>query len=89
MPDHWHGLLQLGQSDTLSLAMNRFKALTAKVLRRQVGVEGAIWARAFHDHALRHEEDLQGTARYIVLNPVRAGLVRRIGDYPFWNAIWL
>jgi len=28
-------------------------------------------------------------ARYIVMNPKRAGLVERVGDYPHWDAIWL
>jgi hypothetical protein len=28
-------------------------------------------------------------ARYIVYNPVRAGLVSRIGDYPHWDAVWV
>jgi hypothetical protein len=28
-------------------------------------------------------------ARYIVANPLRAGLVSRVGHYPFWNAVWL
>jgi hypothetical protein len=28
-------------------------------------------------------------ARYIVANPLRAGLTRRLGDYPLWDAIWL
>jgi len=28
-------------------------------------------------------------ARYIVANPLRAGLVERIGDYPLWDATWL
>lgn len=50
---------------------------------------GAIWARAFHDRALRSDEHVLSAARYLVLNPVRAGLVQRIGDYPYWDAIWL
>ena len=45
--------------------------------------------RAFHDHALRANEDLRQAARYVIANPIRAGLVRRVGDYPFWNAIWV
>jgi REP element-mobilizing transposase RayT len=45
--------------------------------------------RAFYDHALRQDEDVQGVARYIVANPLRAGLVENIGDYPLWDAIWL
>ncbi len=28
-------------------------------------------------------------ARYVVANPLRAGLVERIGDYPLWDAIWV
>jgi hypothetical protein len=28
-------------------------------------------------------------ARYLVANPLRPGLVERIGDYPYWNAVWL
>ncbi|MBB5859537.1 hypothetical protein GGR69_001194 [Xanthomonas arboricola] len=28
-------------------------------------------------------------ARYLIANPLRAGLVARVGDYPFWDAIWL
>jgi hypothetical protein len=38
---------------------------------------------------VRSDEDVQAIARYIVANPIRAGLVKRVGDYPFWNAIWL
>jgi hypothetical protein len=47
-----------------------------------------VWERGFHDRALRHEDDLVDMARYLVLNPVRARVVRRIGDYPYWDAIW-
>ncbi len=28
-------------------------------------------------------------ARYIIANPLRAGLVGRVGDYPLWDAVWL
>ena len=35
------------------------------------------------------EDDLFAVARYIVANPVRAGLVERIGDYPFWDSAFL
>jgi len=38
---------------------------------------------------MRKEEDLQALARYIVANPLRAGLVKRVGDYPHWDAMWL
>jgi putative transposase len=37
---------------------------------------------------MRREEHLESMARYVIENPVRAGLVSRIADYPFWNADW-
>ena len=48
-----------------------------------------IWQPNYHDHAVRRDEDLRVLARYIVANPLRAGLVERIGDYPWWDSIWL
>ena len=88
MPDHVHLLLQLGQSE-LSTIMKRLKARSAVVLNREIGRRGRFWAPGFHDHALRKEEELISVARYIVANPLRAGLVNHVADYPFWNAEWL
>jgi REP element-mobilizing transposase RayT len=48
-----------------------------------------VWQRGFHDHALRRDEDIVRVARYIVANPLRAGLVSRIGDYPLWDSVWV
>ncbi len=89
MPDHVHWLLQLGERGELSVVASRLKSASARHANRALGRVGTVWARAFHDHALRSEDDLQDTARYVVANPLRAGLVTRIGDYPFWNAVWL
>ena len=89
MPDHAHWLLQLGETDSLGDVVSRLKSASSRHSNRTLGRTGPLWSKAFHDHALREEEDLQAVARYIVANPLRAGLVKRIGDYPFWNAIWL
>jgi len=83
MPDHLHWLMQLGSDKSLSSVVATIKSVSAHRLGRK------IWQDGFHDHALRKEEDIQGTARYIVANPLRAGLVKNIGDYPHWDAIWL
>jgi putative transposase len=89
MPDHWHGLVSLGDGDSLPGLINRIKSHSARIVRSECGMQERVWADGFHDHALRSEEDLVDVARYIVLNPFRAGLVGRIGDYPYWDAIWL
>lgn len=89
MPDHAHWLLQLGEVDNLGDVIGRLKSASSRHTNRTLNRMGSLWSQAFHDHALREEDDLQAVARYIVANPLRAGLVKRIGDYPFWNAIWL
>jgi len=89
MPDHVHWLFQLGSDADLSSTIKRFKARSAHRVNRHLHRQGVLWQKAFYDHALRHDEDLQGIARYIVANPLRAGLVEHIGDYPLWDAIWL
>ena len=89
MPDHWHGLIELGPVDTLSTLIGRIKGATANAINAQRKTRGGVWSDGFHDHAIRRDQDVVSVARYIVLNPVRAGLVQRVGEYPFWDAIWL
>ena len=89
MPDHWHGIVEIGSCESLSDVMRRFKAVTATEVNRNERRVGSVWASGYHDHALRFEEDLVGVARYVVANPLRAGLCERIGAYPFWDAVWL
>ncbi|WP_346833673.1 transposase [Pseudomonas abietaniphila] len=88
MPDHFHWLIELHDS-TLSTLMRRAKSRSAHSINRALGRQCQVWQKGFHDRALRSEEDIKAVARYIVANPLRAGLVRRIGDYPLWDAIWL
>lgn len=89
MPDHWHALVELGENDTLAGLMTRFKSSTAREINVARGGGDPVWQRAYHDHALRDEEDTIAIARYVIANPKRAGLVERVGDYPFWDAAWL
>ena len=89
MPDHVHWLFQLGEYMDLSAAIKRFKARSARRVNDYLHRQGALWQKSFYDHALRKDEDVQGVARYIVANPLRAGLVEHVGDYPLWDAIWL
>lgn len=89
MPDHLHLLVTLSHADTLQGVVQKVKSNTARELKSHDLGLGQVWARAFHDRALRRDEDVRSVARYLVLNPVRAGLVRRVGDYPYWDAVWL
>jgi len=83
MPDHWHGLIELG-NEPLPRVVARFKSSVTRSLR-----VGAVWQRGYVDCALRRDRDLRYAARYLIANPVRAGLAHTVGGYPYWNAIWL
>ncbi len=89
MPDHVHRLFQLGEHGDLSAAVKRFKACSARRVNAHLNRRGALWQKSFYDRAVRREESVKDVARYIIGNPLRAGLVTHIGDYPLWDAIWL
>jgi REP element-mobilizing transposase RayT len=87
MPDHWHGLVQLGSSTSLSSLTRAIKSNTARSLPESIS--RPVWASGFHDRTVRKDQDLKATARYIIMNPVRAGLVSSPRFYPYWNAMWI
>ncbi|NVZ66006.1 transposase [Pseudomonas gingeri] len=88
MPDHLHWLVELHDA-TLDELMRKTKSRSARVINHWKGRMGPLWQSGFHDRAIRREEDLLAVARYIVANPLRAGLVKRVGDYPLWDSVWL
>jgi len=89
MPDHLHLVGQLGKS-TLAKVMHTLKSYSAHRLA-VAGIESPVWQKGYHDHGLRGDEDYRVRARYVLQNPIRAGLVRRVEDYPYiilpdwWN----
>ena len=89
MPDHLHWLIELTATAPLAQIMHTFKGRSAQQVNQYLGRRGPVWQRAYYDHALRQEEDLKTVARYIVANPLRAGLAETIGDYPLWDAAWM
>ncbi|TVT91458.1 MULTISPECIES: transposase [unclassified Pseudomonas] len=88
MPDHFHWLFDLHNS-TLPDVMRQTKSRSTLSINRARGSRERFWQRGYHDHAVRAEEDVRKIARYVIANPLRAGLVEHIGDYPLWDAAWL
>ena len=89
MPDHGHWLVQVGDGDHLASLMNRIKSATARAYNEEARRTGSLWARAYHERLLRGDDDVRDAARYLIANPVKAGRVKRVGDYPFWDAVWI
>jgi REP element-mobilizing transposase RayT len=88
MPDHFHWLVEL-RNATLPALMLATKSRSARAINAHLGRTGRLWQKGFHDRAIRREDDLLAVARYVIANPIRAGLVRRVHDYPLWDAKWL
>ncbi len=85
MPDHMHLALHLAEDETLGKTMNRINSCTAIAVNRALKRQSQVWQGAYHDHALRDEQQLFTAIRYLISNPIRAGLVAKLGDYPYWN----
>ena len=89
MPDHLHWPLEL-RAASLSSVVGRVKAKAAAAINRETGSPGVPrWQKGFHDHAVRQQEDLATLARYVVANPLQAGIARRVGGYSHWDAVWV
>jgi putative transposase len=83
MLDHVHWLFQLNDNHQLS---NVIKTIKSKA---SIQIGHPIWQPGYYDHAIRKDEDIINIARYIIANPIRARLVKKVGDYPHWDAVWL
>ena len=53
-----------------------------------LGRSGAVWQEESFDHVLRSNESLAEKVEYVCRNPVRAGLVASVGEYPWlWKGL--
>ena len=76
MPDHLHILFTLGQPLSIGRVIAKFKMLS-----KAAGIE---WQNDFYEHRLRPDDAASAFARYIFMNPYRAGLVSRNEVWPHW-----
>ena len=82
MSDHLHLVVgALTDSCELRAFVSAWKQRTGFLHRRRTGQ--FLWQPSYFDHVLREEEDTQRVVRYVLENPVRRGLVKEFGDYPF------
>ena len=88
MPDHLHLTLE-GTRDNSDLrrCVKVFKQRVAYVLRTEFSVPRA-WQEGYYDHVLRSDETTDLVVRYVLDNPVRAGLVARAEEYQFSGALY-
>ena len=82
MPDHAHLLVEgLEDRSDLRHFSKLAKQRSGSVHARQVGEP--LWQEGYYDRVLRDGDDILMVARYLMNNPIRAGLVARVTDYPY------
>jgi putative transposase len=92
LPDHIHAIWTLPEGDTdFSTRWRLIKIVFSKAMpaterlskvRRARGERG-IWQRRFWEHLIRDDEDYRRHVEYCYINPVKHGLVSRVGEWPF------
>jgi putative transposase len=91
LPDHMHCVWTLPVGDVdyshrWRLIKGSFSRALMKAnspIKRNAKGEYNIWQRRFWEHTVRDEQDLQAHVDYIHYNPVKHGLVTRVGDWPY------
>ena len=82
MPDHVHLVAEGERLDSnMETLVKSWNTQTGYAWRRLH--VGPLWQVGYYDHVLRGDEPLLAVCRYVVLNPVRAGLVVNPEDYEF------
>lgn len=82
MPDHVHVLLA-GSRDAVRWVQTFKAAVTSSLRKKKLDI---AWQRSFHDRGIRRNENLEFVGRYMLENPVRAGLCNRFDDWP-WSYV--
>ena len=61
--------------------MHDWKRRTAFAWKRRTGER--LWQDGYYDYVLRDEDAVPGIVKYIISNPIRAGLVDDVTRYPY------
>jgi putative transposase len=86
MPDHLHLVMEgCHQSSDLRRFVKVAKQRVDYTFRTQLGIRN-VWQEGYYERVLRSDEATDVVVRYVLNNPVRAGLVERAEDYPFSGA---
>lgn len=91
MRDHVHMVLRPLPIDnkqwwSLSKIVGSIKGYTARRINTERKQRGSLWMRRCYSRILRTESDLSEKVKYVVNNPVKAGLTDSPFQYPY---LWI
>lgn len=88
MSNHVHVVLtplakENGDYQALQAIMHSLKRHTARQANKVLGRQGAFWQDESYDHVVRDRPEWERIVKYVLNNPVRAGLVANWEDWPW------
>ncbi len=86
LPNHFHLVVQPHTPAALSPFMQWWLTSHVRRYHRHYASSGHVWQGRFKSFPIQHDGHLLTVVRYVLLNPVRAGLVPRAVDWP-WSSL--
>src|SRR5450830_1282598 len=80
MTNHYHLLVETGEAN-LSSGMRQLNGFYSQYFNRRHGLAGHVFQGRYNAVLVQKENYLLELARYIVLNPMRAGLVSTVDEW--------
>lgn len=99
MLDHVHAMVWFPDEHQISLFMNKWKKLTSKQVAMtyardfpnywaKLDEREYVWQVRYYDFNIYSEKKMHEKLEYMHNNPVRAGLVKEICEWPWSSAQW-
>lgn len=85
MTNHVHLLVTPHEADATARFMKHLSQCYVQTINERIGRTGTLWEGRYYSCLLRTDRYVLACYRYIELNPVRAGMVRSPGEYP-WSS---
>jgi REP element-mobilizing transposase RayT len=82
IPNHYHLVIET-TVENLSAGMHRLNLRWAKAFNREYGLCGHVFQSRFGSRVVTDELDFNNLLRYVLRNPVSAGLCRQADDWPW------
>lgn len=93
MSNHIHAVFsplrqENGEYVALQRILHSLKRYTAREANKHLQRSGSFWQRESYDHFVRDERELNRIRKYVLNNPVKAGLVDEAEKWPYSWAHW-
>ena len=83
--NHFHLVLQPGDGQSISRILQSLTVAHTWRFHKQHRSSGHVWQGRFKSPVIQDDEHLLTVLRYVEANPLRAGLVSDLADYP-WSS---